>query len=208
MRRALELAWESTRHGSFGIGAVAVDSDGATVATGRNRILETDAGDDVIANTSLAHAEMNVLAKLPFRRYDDAGVELHTTLQPCIQCLGAIRLSSIDQVHVLAPDPLWRGIENIGAQNDFLGRNWPAIDELPVDEWSVFAALLPSHLAAFWSAWAPGWREGVPRVSALAEQLAASHELAEAAAADATLDEIVGQLWTRLGDCIDELASL
>lgn len=208
MRRALELAWESTCAGSFGIGAVAVQSNGEVVATGRNRILEVGPGEDVIANSSLAHAEMNVLAKLPYRRYEGAGLELHTTLQPCIQCLGAIRLSSVQHVHVLAPDPLWRGIERIVEHNAFLARNWPTIEELPVTEWSVFALLLPTHLAAFWGSAAPGWHEAVPVVAALAEQLVASGELVTAAADRAALDEIVDRLWSRLTVCVDEVAVL
>ncbi|MFP5487029.1 MAG: nucleoside deaminase [Acidimicrobiia bacterium] len=208
MRRALELAWESTCAGSFGIGAVAVDGAGHLVATGRNRILEVDPGEDVIANSSLAHAEMNVLAKLPYRRFEDAGLELHTTLQPCIQCLGAIRLSSIRHVHVLAPDPLWRGIERIVEHNAFLARNWPTIEEVPVTEWSVFALLLPTHLAAFWGNAAPGWHEAVPVVAALARELVASGELVAAAADGASLDEVAGSLWVRLSACVDEVTTL
>lgn len=208
MRQALELAWESTRAGSFGIGAVAVDQRGSVVATGRNRILETDPGDDVIANSSLAHAEMNVLAKLPYRHHEGAGVELHTTLQPCIQCLGAIRLSSIERVHVLAPDPLWRGIERIVERNSFLARNWPVIDELPVTEWSVFALLLPTHLTTFWGTATPGWHEAVPVVATLARDLVESGELVTAAANGASLDEVTDQLWSRLAVCRDEVEVL
>lgn len=208
MRRALELAWESTCAGSFGIGAVAVDQGGTVVATGRNRILEADPGDDVIANSSLAHAEMNVLAKLPYRRFEDAGLELHTTLQPCIQCLGAIRLSSVRRVHVLAPDPLWRGIERIVEHNAFLARNWPTIEELPVNEWSVFSLLLPTHLAVFWGNAAPGWHEAVPVVAALAHELVANGELVAAAADRASLDEVADALWPRLTSCVDDVATL
>lgn len=208
MRRALELAWASTCAGSFGIGAVAVDQGGAVVATGRNRILEADPGDDVIANTSLAHAEMNVLAKLPYRRHEDAGLELHTTLQPCIQCLGAIRLSSVRRVHVLAPDPLWRGIERIVEHNAFLSRKWPTIEELPVTEWSVFSLLLPTHLSVFWGNAAPGWHEAVPVVAALARELVASGELMVAASDRASLDQIADSLWPRLAACVDDVATL
>lgn len=208
MRQALELAWASTCAGSFGIGAVAVDQFGDVVATGRNRILEPDPGDDVIANSSLAHAEMNVLAKLPYRRFEGAGLELHTTLQPCIQCLGAIRLSSITRVHVLAPDPLWRGIERIVEQNDFLARNWPTVEELPVTEWSVFSLLLPTHLGAFWGNAVPGWHEAVPVVAALAQELVGTGELVAAARDRVSLDDISGALWPRLAACVDEVRTL
>ena len=63
MHRAVELAWESFRAGSLGIGAV-ITLDGEITATGRNRLAERDPGDDVLAGSSLAHAEMNALAKL------------------------------------------------------------------------------------------------------------------------------------------------
>lgn len=208
MRRALELAWTSLCHGSFGIGAVAVDPQGEVVATGRNRIHETDPGDDVVANTSLAHAEMNVVAKMPYRKYEGAGVELHTTLQPCIQCLGAIRLSSIKQVHVLAPDPIWRDIERIADHNEFLARNWPSIDELEVTGWSAFAVLLPTYRMLVNGTLPPGWAEHVPRLTALAEQLAASGEIDAAVEQHVALEQIVDALWSRLAQCTDELAAL
>jgi tRNA(Arg) A34 adenosine deaminase TadA len=63
MHRAVELAWESFRAGSLGIGAV-ITRDGETLATGRNRLAESDPGEVVLAGTSLAHAELNALAKL------------------------------------------------------------------------------------------------------------------------------------------------
>ncbi|HMK10115.1 MAG TPA: hypothetical protein VK461_00890, partial [Acidimicrobiales bacterium] len=63
MHRAVELAWESFCAGSLGIGAV-ITLDGEIAATGRNRLAESDPGADVLAGTSLAHAEMNALAKL------------------------------------------------------------------------------------------------------------------------------------------------
>lgn len=208
MRGALELAWTSLCHGSFGIGAVAVDPRGEVVATGRNRIHEVEPGDDVIANTSLAHAEMNVVAKMPYRRYEGAGIELHTTLQPCIQCLGAIRLSAIKQVHVLAPDPIWRDIERIVDHNEFLARNWPSIDELEVTEWSVFAVVLPTYRMQVGGNLPPGWAEQVPRLTALVEQLAASGEIEAAIDQRVGLDQIADALWSRLAQCIDELAAI
>ena len=148
MARALELAWESFRAGSLGVGAT-VSRYGEVIATGRNRMAERDPGDDVLAGTSLAHAEMNVLAKLRWGTPAD-GLELWTTLQPCIQCLGAIRLSSVPKVHVLAPDPLFRGIERVRELNEFVARRWPEIVEVRVDEWAVVSLLLHTHFVTFW----------------------------------------------------------
>ena len=64
MVRAVELAWESFQAGSLGVGAV-VTRHGQVFATGRNRLAERDPGDDVLAGNSLAHAELNALAKVP-----------------------------------------------------------------------------------------------------------------------------------------------
>lgn len=206
MQRAVELAWESLRSGSLGIGAV-VTRHGETLVTGRNRLGETDPGDDLLAGTSLAHAEMNALAKLRWGTRPD-GLELWTTLQPCLQCLGAIRLSPVRRVHVLAPDPLFRGVEGARHLNDFIGSNWPDLIELAVDEWSVLSLLFGTHAATFWEAAMPGWNEALPGVAALAGELVASGELIALAEAGAPLDEVAERLWDRLGPCLPEVEAL
>jgi tRNA(Arg) A34 adenosine deaminase TadA len=208
MRRALDLAWESTCAGSFGIGAVIADPAGAVRATGRNRILETDPGDDLIAGSSIAHAEMNALAKLRYRAHEGDALQLFTTLQPCIQCLGAIRLSSVRDVVVLAPDPLFRGIEDIVASHDFIGRNPPTIRHLPTTPWTALALLLPTHLGVLSGSTPPGWRDGASSVVALAEELVTSGQLLALAAARVPLDEMAERLWPALAHCVPELESL
>jgi tRNA(Arg) A34 adenosine deaminase TadA len=205
MWRALELAWESFRAGSVGVGAV-ITREGAVVATGRNRMAETDPGDDVLAGTSLAHAEMNALAKLRWGTGRVDGLELWTTLQPCLQCLGAIRLSAVRKVHVLAPDPLFRGVEGARHLNAFLGRNWPDIVELPPDEWSALALLLPTHFNIFRGQGdLSTWYEALPAVDGLAEDLLASGELLDLAAQAAPLAAVAEALWARLRPCLPDV---
>ena len=208
MRRAMELAWESVCAGSLGIGAVITGSDGTIVSTGRNRLFESDPGDDVLAGTSLAHAETNALAKLRWGAHRDEHLTLWTTLQPCIQCLGAIRLSAVDEVRVLSPDPLFRGVEGVRHLNEFLGRNWPAIVQDEVDEWSVLSLLFPTHASAFWGALIDGWATSVPDLTRLATDLAASGELVQLATSAVPLDALAAQLWDRLTPCVGELARL
>lgn len=208
LAQAMELAWQSACAGSLGIGAVITRPDGTVVATGRNRLFETDPGDDHLAGTSLAHAETNALAKLRWGQYRDDGLILWTTLQPCIQCLGAIRLSAIARVVVLAPDPLFRGVEGIRHVVPFLNRNWPTIDERPIDEWSVLALLLPSHAAAFWNAWAPGWQEAVPVISSLAARLAHDRTLLTAVERATPLSVLAETLRPDLASCVDEMRRL
>ncbi len=206
MHRAIELAWESFRAGSLGIGAV-ITRDGGTVATGRNRLAESDPGEDVLAGSSLAHAELNALAKLRWGSPSD-GLELWTTLQPCLQCLGAVRLSPVRKVHALAPDPLFRGVEGARHLNEFIGRQWPEIVELPVDEWAALSLLFQTHVTTFWQVSIDGWNEALPSVAALAVDLVASSELLELASADTSVDDVADALWPRLSDCVADVAAL
>lgn len=208
MQRALELAWESAAAGSFGIGAVVVDATGAVVATGRNRILEHDPGDDLIAGSSLAHAEINALGKLRFRAHQEHELTLWTTLQPCIQCLGAIRLSAVRRVVVLAPDPLFRGVEAIRHVTPFLARSWPELTEREPDEWAALSLLFPTHLAAFWGAGVPDWDGVVRTVAALAAECVADGELVELAASGASVLDVARRLWPRLGAAVDDVRAL
>jgi tRNA(Arg) A34 adenosine deaminase TadA len=206
MRRAMELAWESFRAGSLGIGAV-ITLDGEITATGRNRLAETDPGEDTLAGTSIAHAEMNALAKLRWGA-SPRELQLWTTLQPCLQCLGAIRLSPVRHVHVLAPDPLFRGVERARELNEFIGSDWPAFFEFEVDEWSALSLLFQTHVTAFWGVVVPGWNEALPSVRALAGELVESGRLLELAERSATLDEVAAELGPRLADCVPEVARL
>ncbi len=208
MQRALELAWESVRAGSLGIGAVAVRGDGSEVATGRNRLFEHDPGDDVLAGTSLAHAEMNVLAKLKNRRHEHDGLVLHTTLQPCVQCLAAIRLSPVRGVRVLAPDPIFRGIERMRDINTFMAANWPEIEQLAISEWSVLALLFPTHTGVFWSSQLDLWSARLPQLTTLAGRLVASGLVVDHARDDSSVAAIASAIWSELGDGIDEVQAL
>lgn len=205
MHQAMRLAWESFRAGSLGIGAVVTRPDGTTVATGRNRLSETDPGDDVLANTSLAHAEMNALAKLRWGAHRDDGLQLWTTLQPCLQCLGAIRLADIDEVHQLSPDPLWVGIEGVRDLNPFLARRWPIISQRPIDAWAALSILMPTFAGVFWDACPPGWVDALPSISGLARDLVDSGELFTAVSAGHTLDQVAAALWERLGRTLSDL---
>jgi tRNA(Arg) A34 adenosine deaminase TadA len=60
----------------------------------------------------LAHAETNVLARLPFGRRED--LVLTTTLQPCLQCAAAIRLGPVATVRFAGADRYWDGCHDFG----------------------------------------------------------------------------------------------
>jgi len=83
-RVAFGQAWEALRRGSIAVGACASAPGGQIVAAARNRVSESDGPPGEVFGSSLAHAETNVLARLPFRQPRE--LVLTTTLQPCLQC--------------------------------------------------------------------------------------------------------------------------
>jgi tRNA(Arg) A34 adenosine deaminase TadA len=106
-REAFRQAWDAVRAGNIGVGACAATRDGEIIHASRNRINDQDGPHGEIFGSSLAHAEMNVLARLEFRRYRD--LVLTTTLQPCLQCSAAIRLSRVAAVRFAGHDRYWDG---------------------------------------------------------------------------------------------------
>jgi tRNA(Arg) A34 adenosine deaminase TadA len=207
MARAVELAWQSVCAGSLGIGSTISNRDGMIIATGRNRLFEQDAGDDHLAGTALAHAEMNALAKIAMGARSNE-LTLWTTLQPCLQCTGAIRMSRIGRVEVLAPDPLFREVDRIRDLSPFIARHWPEHARHDTDAVAAFALLLPSHVRTFWGAPDDDWERSLPTVSSLASELVASGELIDHAQAGRSAGEVLGVLWSRLQPCIDDVEAL
>ena len=106
-REAFRQAWEAVRTGNIGVGACASTLDGEIIHAARNRVNDQDGPHGEIFGSSLAHAETNVIARLAFRRYRD--LVLTTTLQPCLQCAGAIRLARIGTVRIAGHDAYWDG---------------------------------------------------------------------------------------------------
>jgi tRNA(adenine34) deaminase len=140
-RRAFTLAWEALVAGNIGVGAVVTTSEGEVVSSGRNRVADREAPAGEIAGSSLAHAEMNALATLPFRH--PRSLVLTTTLQPCLQCSAAIRMGPIATLRIAGEDPLWHGTHDFGSMNDWLARREPIRSEGPMrDPIGAFAVLL------------------------------------------------------------------
>lgn len=109
-REAFRQAWEAVRCGNIGVGACASTAEGKIIHASRNRVNEQDGPHGEIFGSSLAHAETNVLARLAFRKHRN--LVLTTTLQPCFQCLGAIRLAPIGTVRFAGPDVYWDGYQD------------------------------------------------------------------------------------------------
>jgi tRNA(adenine34) deaminase len=115
-REAFRQAWDAVRAGNIGVGACAATHDGEIIYAARNRVNDQDGPHGEIFGSSLAHAEMNVLARLGFRRYRD--LVLTTTLQPCLQCSGAIRMSRIATVRFAGHDRYWDGYHDFTRLSD------------------------------------------------------------------------------------------
>jgi tRNA(adenine34) deaminase len=111
----MEEAWAAYRAGSIPIGAVVLDATGAIIARGRNRIFEHEAEDNHLHGHRLAHAEMNALNALPYRRLELRDCVLYTTTEPCPLCTGAIRMAKIGTVHYAARDAAAGSIALLGA---------------------------------------------------------------------------------------------
>lgn len=109
---AFPQAWEAFRGGNIAVGACVTDAAGAVVHASRNRVADGDGPRGEVFGSTLAHAEVNVLARLPFGLARE--LVLTTTLEPCLQCSAAIRLGPISTVHFAGSDPLWAGCHDFG----------------------------------------------------------------------------------------------
>jgi tRNA(Arg) A34 adenosine deaminase TadA len=140
-QEAFRQAWQALRTGNVAVGACASTPDGEIVHAACNRLNDADGPLGEIFGSTLAHAEMNVLARLPHGRQRD--LVLTTTLEPCLQCAGAIRLGPVKTVRFAGPDRYWAGCHDFGklspreARRVQPGRIGPHPDEL-----GVFATLI------------------------------------------------------------------
>ena len=111
-QEAFRQAWEALRTGNITVGACASTPAGEIICSARNRVNDDGGPHGEIFGSALAHADTNVLARLPFRSRRD--LVLTTTLQPCLQCAGAIRLGPVATVRFAGPDRYWDGCHDFG----------------------------------------------------------------------------------------------
>ena len=195
-REAFRQAWEALRTGNIPVGACAVTPDGEIVHAARNRVADRGAPAGEVFGSSLAHAEINVLARLGFRWPRE--FVLTTTLEPCLQCSAAIRLSPVAAVRFAGADPVWDGCHDFSP----LSRREAARTQVPMagprgDEVGRFAALISRlglGLPPKYEAWL---REAGEQASLdLSKRLEASGEVARLAAME--VGEAFADLWPEL----------
>lgn len=148
---AFELMWEAYVAGTIPVGAVITDATGAIVARGRNRITEEHAG--TVAGSRLAHAEIEALMQLPSSsRYVDH--TMHSTLEPCLLCFGALSVSRLGAVAYAAPDP-YAGACHVQIEIPLV-QNGPIAVTGPMQGWP--ALLSQTLVIANWHTRASPWR--------------------------------------------------
>lgn len=197
-REAFRQAWEALKTGNIAIGACASTQDGTIVHAARNRVLDKDGPAGEIFGSALAHAETNVLARLPFR--SERNLVLTTTLQPCLQCAAAIRLGPIATVRFAGHDVYWDGCHDFGRLSPREARRvQPAREGPRRDELGVFASLM----SRIGGGQMPRYEELMRALGEgpgfdLAHRLAADGEVERLTAME--VDEALAYLWPRLSE--------
>jgi tRNA(Arg) A34 adenosine deaminase TadA len=202
-REAFRQAWQALRSGNIPVGACASTPDGEIVHAARNRVNDADGPRGEIFGSSLAHAELNVLARLPFPHSRD--LVLTTTLEPCLQCAGAIRLGPIETVRFAGADRYWDGCHDFGklspreAQRAQPARIGPRHDEL-----GVFATFISRIRPAVTPGYEAALRAlGEGAMVDLVRELERGGEVTLLTAME--VDAALGHLWPRLHQLCQQL---
>jgi len=142
LRRAIALATENARSGSGGPFAAVIVRDGSIVGEGVNTVTST--------YDPTAHGEVNAIraACKALGTFTLAGCELYTSCQPCPMCLAACYWARLDVIYYGASDTdaARAGFDDAFLYGEFrkdqAARTLPAVQLLPEEAWSSFAAWL------------------------------------------------------------------
>jgi len=106
MRLAINQGKIARAHGDIPVGAIVV-RDGVVIGRGRNRREEK--------NDPTAHAEIVAIrdAAEEIGAWRLENCTLYCTLEPCIQCAGAIVQAQIEHLYYGASDPKAGGVESL-----------------------------------------------------------------------------------------------
>jgi tRNA(Arg) A34 adenosine deaminase TadA len=193
------LAWAAYGAGSIPVGAALVDGRGRVVARGRNRIYEQSAPPNELANSLLAHAEVNALVGLdPARRYEDH--LLYTALEPCLLCVGATVMATVGEIRYAGADPYGGGDGGLTGVNPHVERAPLRVNGPRRDPFGVLASAL---LLAFFLRRNPtghvvrSYERRMPRMLGVAHAMLDAHA-PESAAAGTDLPEALPRFWDAL----------
>lgn len=197
---AFRQAWDALRTGNVPVGACVTTADGRLLHAARNRVADLTGPPGEVWGSQLAHAEINVLARIPYRRHRD--LVLTTTLEPCLQCAAAIRLAGIRTVRFAGSDRAWEGCHDFARLSvREASRPQPVRQGPREDEVGVFATLISRIGPALsgggdFEAWLRNAGEGA--MLDLAGELQIDGRLRRLAALE--VGEAFTELWPLLGD--------
>ncbi|MEV5410545.1 nucleoside deaminase [Thermopolyspora sp. NPDC052614] len=130
----IDEAWASYAAGGWGVGAVAMRTDGTVLAAAGNR--SRGLPDDVFA-----HAELLTLAKLPV--IARSGCVIVTSLEPCVLCLGALAYLRVPSVRFGARDLSFSAARQALAKAPILRSRVPAYAGPRLDAIGLLCRLIP-----------------------------------------------------------------
>lgn len=133
-------AWRSFRTGNFGIGAVLVDGTGNVVARGRNMVF-SKTGDQPLAGNYMAHAEMNLFAGMA--SFDAKGLQLLSTLQPCLMCASTSLFLNVETISYAADDEYFNALDGLWPHHPYTAARAVPTVRVCGGTLSSFARLLP-----------------------------------------------------------------
>ncbi len=194
-RRCLELAWTAWGRGTVPVGAVVTDAAGSVVFEGRSRMYDHEAPPGELANSLLAHAEVNALARLdPQARHE--ALTLTTSLEPCPLCVGAVAMATVGRLVYLGADP-YAGAVGLLQPTPHTSRVPLEVVGPRADAFGLLASAM--HVAFFLGRRPDGHvvathRRLAPAVVIAAEALIDLGAPAAAAAGDPMPEELAGQL--------------
>ena len=192
----MSLAWDAYQVGTTPIGAVVLDSSGCIVATARNRRHEDVWITGQLANSRIAHAELNALAQLPHDRYE--GHSLYANVEPCCLCMGAVLQAGIGTVRygwrdgyagaascmtVSNPQVSRRSVDIAGPSGGMV----ELLTGLLMASHYIYVRPAPDHVVT-------PWRNARPQVFALAANPAVADVIRDAAAAGGTVGDLADAL--------------
>ena len=142
MDLALEEARKAEREGNLPIGAILVINR-EIVGKGKNN--------QVSNSNYFSHAESMLIGENSSRIKDalkkGEGIELFTTLEPCLMCFGTSVHNRVSRIVYACPDPL-AGATSMDPPTEWYRRKWPTITRNVDREasYELFTGYLRGHL--------------------------------------------------------------
>jgi tRNA(Arg) A34 adenosine deaminase TadA len=198
----MSLAWQAYRAGSLPVGAVVLDESGTPVGHGRSTRHDAIAVPGQLANTRIAHAEVNALAQLPCQGSFQRHV-LYTNVEPCCLCMGAALQTGVGALHYGWRDHYGGAATSMVVRNPQLSRRSFTVVG-PTDD--VVEAVTGLLMTCHYFYRRPGrgessvaWREERPDLVTVASRPSVASAISEAVARDASIGILIDDLRPLLG---------